>query len=223
LIEKILRIINFWTRFRLSLPGRIAVFKTLLLSQISYGGCFLMPDPDQLQQIQTICNDFVLQRLRVSREKMYVAVDSGGLGLINIHDFIVAQQAIWIGRAYRSTRDCWRVDIHNLSFGNPLVISENDQYFQEMPTLKGITASFCKVRSAFYGKNDNYLDMYIFNNPLLTRGPDEVRLLDRSFFDNNVPALDLAKVVKLKFRDFLVMAYLRIVWYLMRRLIVFLI
>jgi hypothetical protein len=43
MIGKISNIINYWNRFRLSLPGRINVFKTLLLSQLSYGGCFLMP------------------------------------------------------------------------------------------------------------------------------------------------------------------------------------
>jgi Reverse transcriptase (RNA-dependent DNA polymerase) len=44
-IGKVSNIINYWNRFRLSLPGRINVFKTLLLSQLSYGGCFLMPPP----------------------------------------------------------------------------------------------------------------------------------------------------------------------------------
>jgi hypothetical protein len=38
--EKILNLILFWSRFRLSLPGRIAILKTLLIPQLNYLGCF---------------------------------------------------------------------------------------------------------------------------------------------------------------------------------------
>jgi hypothetical protein len=42
--ERILNIILFWNRFRLTLCGRIAILKTLLIPQINYLGCFLTPD-----------------------------------------------------------------------------------------------------------------------------------------------------------------------------------
>jgi hypothetical protein len=41
--EKIIDIIRFWDLFRLSLPGRISVVKTLLLPQLNYLGCILTP------------------------------------------------------------------------------------------------------------------------------------------------------------------------------------
>ena len=47
--QKITKIINFWERFNLSLPGRINIAKTLLLSQISYLGCIITPTSDTLK------------------------------------------------------------------------------------------------------------------------------------------------------------------------------
>jgi len=37
------RKIEFWNRFNLSLPGRICVTKSLLVSPLSHLGCFIMP------------------------------------------------------------------------------------------------------------------------------------------------------------------------------------
>jgi hypothetical protein len=57
--EKILKLIRFWERFRLSLPGRISIAKTFLVSQLNYlGGVFRPPD-DVLAEIQTLINSFI--------------------------------------------------------------------------------------------------------------------------------------------------------------------
>jgi Reverse transcriptase (RNA-dependent DNA polymerase) len=127
--DRIGGIIRFWDRFFLSLPGRITVLKTLLLSQISYGGSFMMPPRAVLNDMQDQCNKFVIQGQKISIERIYATTCSGGLGLIKIEDFIRALQAVWIGRAFRSTRDCWRVDLHNITAGNPLTINGADPYF----------------------------------------------------------------------------------------------
>ena len=50
-IQKIFSIINFWNCFRLTLPGRIAVAKTLLYSQIGYLGCIFTPIKEQISTI----------------------------------------------------------------------------------------------------------------------------------------------------------------------------
>ncbi len=42
-LEKIRNSVRYWERFYLSLPGKIAVYKCLLLSQISYRAAILMP------------------------------------------------------------------------------------------------------------------------------------------------------------------------------------
>ncbi len=40
--------VDFWERYFLTLPGRINVIKGLLISQITYLGCFIMPSAAKL-------------------------------------------------------------------------------------------------------------------------------------------------------------------------------
>ena len=61
--EKILKITRFWDLFRLSLPGRISVVKTLILPQINYLGCILEPDPPALKKMEKIIEKFALNSL----------------------------------------------------------------------------------------------------------------------------------------------------------------
>jgi exonuclease III len=202
LVEKIQKIIGFWHRYRLSLQGRINVFKTLLLAQINYGGCFLKISGEKLSILQEICNNFVLAGMRVAREKLYANVHSGGLGLINIRDFLLAQQSVWVGRIFRSTRDCWRLDFYNISSGNPLTVRSNDRRFDTNKALKPIAESFTVFRNCLYDKSETTDDFFIFSNDKIKRSADDNGLLDPEFFLRNVPALNLETVSKLKVKDF---------------------
>jgi hypothetical protein len=50
--QKINKTINFWDRFNLSLPGRILISKTFLLSQLNYFGSILLPDEILINELQ---------------------------------------------------------------------------------------------------------------------------------------------------------------------------
>jgi hypothetical protein len=65
--EKINKLILFWSRFRLSLRGRISVMKTFLLPQLNYLGCFLTSGPDLLYGIQELIDSFVIGNLQPAR------------------------------------------------------------------------------------------------------------------------------------------------------------
>jgi hypothetical protein len=80
--EKILGIIRFWDLFRLSLPGRISVIKTLLLPQLNYLGSILNPSTGLLAEIQSIIDAFALKNLRVAESRLYLPPKLGGLGLV---------------------------------------------------------------------------------------------------------------------------------------------
>jgi hypothetical protein len=58
--EKIKNSVAYWKRYNLSLPGRINVIKSLLVSLINHLGCFLMPKPATLKGIQKTLGDFAL-------------------------------------------------------------------------------------------------------------------------------------------------------------------
>jgi hypothetical protein len=48
-IAKVRQLIGMWSRYNLSLGGKIAIAKTMLISQIGYIGCIVTPTTDQLK------------------------------------------------------------------------------------------------------------------------------------------------------------------------------
>ncbi len=76
--EKIVNIILFWDRFRLSMTGRISIIKTLLIPQLNYLGCILSPDPAMLTEIQSIIDNFALCGRNILKDRRYLPPDMGG-------------------------------------------------------------------------------------------------------------------------------------------------
>jgi hypothetical protein len=113
--EKILNLILFWSRFRLSLPGRIAIVKTLLIPQLNYVGCILTPSLLVINNIQAMIDEFALNGLRVSKDRYYLPPTEGGMGLIHVGTFLMAQKCSWIKRAHANNIDNWRLRLRILS------------------------------------------------------------------------------------------------------------
>jgi hypothetical protein len=76
--EKIINQINFWSRFKLSLPGRISVAKTFMISQINYLGSVFRPTEEQLITFQEAINNFIRKNLKISETRMYLPPCKGG-------------------------------------------------------------------------------------------------------------------------------------------------
>jgi len=199
-IKKMGNIVTFWDRFNLSLPGRISVAKTFLLSLLSHIGCILMPSDQQLDDMQKISDNFCMGKLNVSKEKRYKNAENGGLGLINFKEFLTAQHTIWFKRAAASTRDNWRIDLWDMGHGNPYTVDFASIDKNEHPILHGLTHSFFKFVEAYTAINDNYKDALIFNNPCFKRSNDDQGILDFKFF-NNGGNPNFFRISSVKFRD----------------------
>ena len=76
--EKIVRIVRFWDRFFLSLPGKITVYKTLLLPQLNYVASILTPTENMLKEISKIMENFVTQGLNIAKNRLYSKPEEGG-------------------------------------------------------------------------------------------------------------------------------------------------
>jgi hypothetical protein len=74
-MEKMRNIVRFWERFRLSLPGRINVAKSLLLSQISYYGSIIPVRNETVSELQSIMNNFISGKMRLSGKQILTSVD----------------------------------------------------------------------------------------------------------------------------------------------------
>ena len=76
-----------------------------------------------LNSIQRALDDFAIGTLKVARNRICLAVEEGGLGLVKLDDFLASQQFTWVLKADLSRRDNWRVDLHTITDGNCLSLT----------------------------------------------------------------------------------------------------
>ena len=199
-IVKTRKIANFWKRFNLSLPGRLGIAKTLLLSQISYTGCIISPTRGQFSTLKDIVYGFIKGSLNISKERITLPTKEGGLGMIDLEDFIIAQQTTWVKLAYLSGRDNWRYDINRMSSGNCLSGSTDNIDSLRHPVIFGIFKSFVHFREIFNSTNDNLFNSFVINNPLVRHSREDHRKLTLCFF-NQTPSIPNVRIANLKFSD----------------------
>jgi hypothetical protein len=161
--EKILNLILFWSRFRLSLPGRIAILKTLLIPQLNYLGCFLTPSRIVIDNLQSLLDDFVVDGLRIGKYRYYLPPNQGGLGLIHIGTFLIAQKCSWVKRIHTNTIDNWRLRFRLAcpSYDVTLVRSI-DFNRSSSPILFEIASSFETFNGCFGKIGNNLLEQPLF-------------------------------------------------------------
>ena len=183
ILNKIRGLILFWECFRLSLPRRLAIMKTYLISQLNYIGSFLPAPDDSLTTIQNCINTFVKKNIRISEDRLYLPANLGGLGIFDIKKFLKAQHCSWILRAFKLTIDNWRYDLALASPDcNILQIKSRDLNANSNPILKYLAESYEEFYSCFSRLNGNYKEAYIFDNAAFVRGPRDTRKLDPDFF-----------------------------------------
>jgi Reverse transcriptase (RNA-dependent DNA polymerase) len=191
--QKILTKIRYWERFKLSLPGRITISKTFLISQLNYVGCFLMPPDDAILEIQQLINAFVKGTLNLSTERIYLPPELGGLGMFDLKTFLQAQIVTWIARAYKLPADNWQYDLQSISPHNNIALLR-PMDFETRNDCNPILRNFAVAYKDFYGKytqiNGNYKSAYIFDNPAFKWGPDYTGLINKRtfgipFYNNN--------------------------------------
>jgi len=202
-LEKINSIRDFWTRLKLTLPGRIAVSKTFMISLIGYLGCIITPPDDVMRAMQKTIDDFCIGTLKVAKNRKYEPAKLGGLGLINLKDFVTALQCSWIKRLHFHGADTWRFDLLRLCNGNPFLLNTTLVSMREHPIIYNIAKSFEVFSKKYYCTGKNYLRAYILGNPLFVRGRGENGILCKRFFGLNLPNQTLEKIANVKLEDLL--------------------
>jgi hypothetical protein len=200
--KKIIKNIYFWDRFELSLPGRICIAKTFLISQVNYLGSIILPNDDMLNDMQDMIDKFCTKGIKFAKNQLYLPPAEGGLGLINLKSLLLSQQSIWVKRASVSTRDNWRLDLWVSGSGNCLC--PDPQILQDQGKIisTGIAKSFQIFARAYYSQDSNILDSFILNNPLLTTNNNFPFNLDTVFWSQNAMT-NIYNISKLRIRDFL--------------------
>ena len=132
--------------------------------------------------MQSIVDKFCLGNLILAKSKIYLPPKKGGLGLINLQKFLIAQHVMWFKRAWQTTRDNWRIDLCRLGFGNPLCVPISGIPNNQHPVLHGLCELFNIFRNCFSEIGSNYKSAFILNNQIFTHGDKDNRILNPAFF-----------------------------------------
>jgi hypothetical protein len=199
---KLSNIAGFWNRFKLSLIGRINIAKTLMLSQIGYFGSILSPAAEQLKRMSVTITNFVTGGFRISKDDLFLHNGKGGLGLIDLEEFLCGLQSTWIKKCIGSNIDNWRFDINLDTFNNPVNFSQFGKLATETQLYSNWSSGWESIKVCFYQLNDNFLISNLYGNPLLVNNRHAKLRFDLSI----VPPPDTGNWnnrTKLKINDFL--------------------
>ncbi len=175
--------VEYWERYYLTLPGRINVIKSLLFPLILYLGCLLMPSQGKLKLMQTTLDNFAIGSLNFGKKRITMPVEQGGLGLFDVEEFLSGQQAGWVLKAKKSSRDNWRCNLRSLCYGNVLCAGPDLISPAHNPILFGIAKSFACFRSHHDLLHSNFTNAFILNNKIFTRGPRDKGILTYSYLE----------------------------------------
>ena len=200
--EKVQSQIRFWGRFDLSLPGRILVSKTFMYSQINYLGCFLPLDLARLTNIENKIEEYVRGPLNISKERMTLTREDGGLGLFSLSHFLGSQACTWAKRA-QTLDDDWKLRLYRSSFGNVLNLRAAEFNQAEEPILYNIATHMETFKSRLTNLKKNYRDAFMVYNTNFSYGGENIRYFDREFFGMVFFENNRYKLGNLKFSDFL--------------------
>ncbi len=198
-IVKVWQLIGSWSWFNLSLPGRIAISKTMLVSQIGYIGCIITPTDEQLKVLQSLIDTYVKSSTVIAADRLYLKPAEGGLGLINLTSYIAALQCSWIKRCSLVINDPWRWNLAaGCNFQLDLVRTDNINGTLS-PICLNIAKSFSCLQNVYWKLHENCLNAPLVDNCFFLRQEPERRrpvrgcvdrnLLGRAFYDNNKEAL----------------------------------
>jgi hypothetical protein len=184
-IMKMKKICGDWSRYNLSLPGRISIAKTMLLSQVGYIGCIITPSSNQLETMQSIIEEFVTKNIVISAERLYQRPTEGGLGLVKLSSYIAALQCSWIKRCTITINDPWRWNLARACNFNLDLIRVSDVNATLNPVLLNLAKSMESLQTSFWSMHENFLMAPITDNSFFLRAKPQRRARDAGYLDRN--------------------------------------
>jgi hypothetical protein len=126
-----------------------------MYSQLTYLGCILPMNNTAYDGIATIIGDYVNGPLRISKKRIFLEKEYGGLGLMNVKDFLEAQNSVWVRRA-QNLDDNWKVRLYRGSYGSLFNLhGENFDKLHE-PLVHNIAKNFERFSREHMNINENF-------------------------------------------------------------------
>jgi len=198
IINSINKEINFWVRFRLSLPGRINVAKSMLYSQLNYLGSFIPFDNAQLQSFSEPIIEFVRGNLNIAKSRIFLNTSNGGLGLTDIRAFLGYQKCAWLKLALKCDEH-WKLTLYAKSNGN--ILNIRSKWLEGNPILKGFGLAAEQLLNKHININENFWKAPIFEQPFFCTRMRPVTYISYNTFGMD-PSIRNGKVENLRVGDF---------------------
>jgi hypothetical protein len=189
-----------WSRFNLSLPGRILIAKTMLYSQLNYLGSFLDFDTGSYALWETAIHNFVSGNLRISRKRTFLPVPYEGLGLFSISDFLDSQKCRWMVSAHCEINARWKLHLNTCTIKTPFRFC-NQTKVQLDPVLIGLITAFEKLKCKYATMGNNYRKVPLLEENLFTTGLRSKNTLKLMNVPNNLRS-NLSKLTVKDISDF---------------------
>jgi hypothetical protein len=126
----------------------------------------------------------------------------GGVGLFNIHDFLIAQKCLWVKRAFLCQNDNWRLSLEiaapdsNIGILRSCDIDPNNNLI-----LFELAAAFEFLTGCFSMLDNNFRKNPIFLNGAFQRSGVDNRPIDIDFFGKDFYQNNSSVIRKLTFDD----------------------
>jgi hypothetical protein len=90
----------------------------MLYSQLNYLGCFLPFPKEDMANWEKMIFNYVAGNLKIGQQRVFSPVDTGGLGLFRIEDFLDAQKIRWTLYCENIIDADWKLSLHRISIHN---------------------------------------------------------------------------------------------------------
>ncbi len=143
----------------------------------------MTPSRIVIDNLQSLLDDFAVNGLRIGKDSYYIPPDQGGLGLIHIGTFLIAQKCSWIKRIHANTIDNWRLRFRLSCPAFDVTLARSIDFNHNSSLVLFKIASAFETFAGCFGKiGNNLMDMPIFLNPNIVRSSANSRLIDVAFF-----------------------------------------
>ncbi len=176
--------------------------KTFMYSQLNYIGCFLPIETERLVNIENSIEQYVRGPLNISKERMTLTREEGGLGLFSIAIFLGSQACTWAKRA-QTLGDNWKLRLYKGSNGNTLYLRCKHFNKNEEPILYNIAYNMERFQYLLSKIGKNYKEAYIVENECFMYGGEDRIKFDQEFFGPDFFGNHRYKLGTLKFSHLL--------------------
>jgi hypothetical protein len=136
---------------------------------------------DRISNIENLIENYVKGPLNISKARMTLPGEEGGVGLFAVELFLAGQICTWAKRA-QSLDDHWKLRLYKNSLGSTLNLREKYYDSDAEPILHNIASKIEKFNANLTTKKNNILESFFVDNPAFMYGGENPQKFDENFF-----------------------------------------